>query len=67
MKEFKNGDVIFRQGDPGDCMYDIFSGRVGVYTAYGTPDEKLIAELKAGEFFGAGGHAGLCHQRERFQ
>ena len=52
MKEFKNGDVIFRQGDPGDCMYDIFSGRVGIYTAYGTPDEKLIAELKAGEFFG---------------
>ncbi len=52
MKEFKNGDVIFRQGDPGDCMYDIFSGRVGIYTAYGAPEEKLIAELKAGEFFG---------------
>ena len=45
MKEFKNGDVIFRQGDPGDCMYDIFSGRVGIYTAYGAPEEKLIAEL----------------------
>lgn len=52
MKEFKNCDVIFRQGDPGDCMYDIFSGRVGIYTDYGAPDEKLIAELKAGEFFG---------------
>ena len=52
MKEFKKNDVIFRQGDAGDCMYDIFSGRVGVYAAYGTPNEKLIAELGAGEFFG---------------
>jgi CRP-like cAMP-binding protein len=52
MKEFKNGEVIFRQGDPGDCMYDIFSGRVGVYAAYGTPNEKLLTELKANEFFG---------------
>ena len=52
MKEYKQGTVIFNQGDPGDCMYDIFSGRVGIYAAYGTPDEKLLTELKAGEFFG---------------
>ena len=52
MKEFKQGEVIFRQGDPGDSMYDIFSGRVGVYAAYGTPNEKLLTELKANEFFG---------------
>ena len=52
MKEFKKDEVIFRQGDAGDCMYDIFSGRVGIYAAYGTPNEKLISELKAGEFFG---------------
>ena len=52
MKEFKKNDVIFRQGDAGDCMYDIFSGRVGIYNAYGTPNEKQITELKAGEFFG---------------
>ena len=52
MKEFKKDEVIFRQGDAGDCMYDIFSGRVGIYAAYGTPNEKQISELKAGEFFG---------------
>ena len=52
MKEFKKGEIIFRQGDPGESMYDIFSGTVGVYAAYGTPDEKLLTELKAGEFFG---------------
>ena len=52
MKEYKQGTVIFNQGDPGDCMYDIFSGRVGVYVGYNTPNEKLLTELKAGEFFG---------------
>ena len=52
MKEFKQGEIIFRQGDPGDSMYDIFSGRVGVYAAYGTANEKLLTELKANEFFG---------------
>lgn len=52
MKEFKKGEVIFRQGDPGDCMYDILSGKVGVYAAYATPNEKLLTELAAGGFFG---------------
>ena len=62
MKEFKKGEVIFRQGDPGDCMYDIFSGTVGVYAAYGTPNEKLLTELKVGEFFG---EMGLLDQAPR--
>ncbi len=52
MKEFKTGEVIFRQGDPGESMYDIFSGRVGIYAGYGTANEKLLTELKAGDFFG---------------
>ncbi len=33
-------------------MYDIFSGRVGIYAGYGTANEKLLTELKAGDFFG---------------
>ncbi len=44
-KCFERGQIIFSQGDFSDCMYDILSGRVGIYNAYGTPDEKLIAEL----------------------
>ncbi len=52
MKGYKKGEVIFRQGDPGDCMYDIVYGRVGVYADYDRPGEKLIAELSEGELFG---------------
>ena len=33
---FKKGQVIFRQGDAGDCMYYIGYGTVGIYTDYGT-------------------------------
>ena len=52
MKKFEKGTVIFRQGDPGDCMYDILSGKVGIYAAYGTENEKLLTELAAGGYFG---------------
>ena len=49
---FDCGQVVFRQGAESDCMYDILKGRIGVYGAYGTDDEKLIAELGAGQTVG---------------
>lgn len=33
-------------------MYDILYGRVGIYTDYGTPAQKLLVELKTEDFFG---------------
>ena len=51
-KTFEQGAVIFNVNDPAECMYDIFSGKVGIYAGYGTPDEKLIAELKEEDYFG---------------
>lgn len=51
-RTFKKGAVIFREGDAGDCMYDIRWGSVGVYSGYGTEDEKLLAELHADDLFG---------------
>ena len=52
IKTYKKGDIIFRQGDPGDCLYDIHWGTVGVYANYGMPNEKLLAELEGDDFFG---------------
>lgn len=49
---FKKDDIIFKQGDAADCMYDIVSGKVGIYVNYGTENEKLLTELEAGKFFG---------------
>lgn len=52
LKTFRRGAVIFRQGDAGDCMYDIQQGRVGIYYDYDGPDEKLLAELYPDKIFG---------------
>ena len=51
-KSFDRGQIIFKQGAESDCMYDILKGKVGVYDAYGTDDEKLVAELSVGQTLG---------------
>jgi CRP-like cAMP-binding protein len=51
-KSFDKGQIVFKKGDYSECMYDILSGKIGVYDEYGTPDEKLIAELGEGQSLG---------------
>ena len=49
IERYKSGQLIFRQGDPGDCAYFIRSGEVEV------ADEEngsVLARLGAGEYFG---------------
>lgn len=48
----QKGQVIFRQGDAGDCMYYIGCGIVGIYKDYGTDDQLLLTELQENQFFG---------------
>ena len=50
--KYSKGTVIFREGEPGRCMYDIHFGTVGIYTGYGTPEEKCLTTLYADKFFG---------------
>jgi CRP-like cAMP-binding protein len=45
------GTVIFREGDPGDEMYVVQSGRVQI-TRHGGGTDVVIAVLPSGEFFG---------------
>lgn len=60
--KLNRGDVVFRQGDASDCMYDILWGRVGIYAQYGSPAEKLLTVLNADQFFG---EMGLLDQAPR--
>ena len=46
------GQVIFREGDPGDSMFEVYTGKVGVYANYGTADEKLLTDYFPGKYFG---------------
>ncbi len=49
---FNQGEIIFKEGDSADCMYDIVSGKVGVYVGYGTENEKRLTVLGDGQFLG---------------
>ncbi len=51
-RTFSLGDVIFRQQDPSDLVYEICRGRVGIFLDYETENQKMIADLSAGQFFG---------------
>ena len=45
IQTFGRGEIICREGDAGDCMYELENGGVGVYRDYGGPKEKLISTL----------------------
>ena len=51
-KVFKKGQVIFREGDPGESMCEVYTGKVGVYAKYGTPEEQLLMEYYPDDYFG---------------
>ena len=56
----KKGTIIFRQGEPSDCMSHIHWGTVGIYANYQTPEEKQFAVLREGQFFGEMGMIEGC-------
>ena len=49
---FDRDQIVFKQGDYSDCMYDIIRGKIGVFNAFGSEEEKLIAELGEGQSLG---------------
>ena len=50
-KVFKAGELLFRQGDPGEHMFIIQTGKIEVYLS--TPKgEKSLAFFGPGDFFG---------------
>ena len=51
-KTYRKNQVIFEKGAPGGCMYEVYSGRVGVFANYGTPEQKLLNEYFPGQYFG---------------
>ncbi len=54
MKEekYRKGQIVFWQGDPGDCLYYIRWGSVAVIANYGEKNEEKLAELRTGDYFG---------------
>ncbi|MCK4931824.1 MAG: cyclic nucleotide-binding domain-containing protein [Candidatus Aminicenantes bacterium] len=50
-KVYNDGDVIVRQGEAGDCMYEILEGTVEVLREK-NGQEVCLAVLSKGDFFG---------------
>ena len=50
--EFKAGDVVIRQGDPGDYYYSIQDGRCAVTRLTNNKKQLKLAELHPGDTFG---------------
>jgi CRP-like cAMP-binding protein len=51
-KIYRDGDEIIRQGNAGESMYVVQSGRVEVVQKTESGDEQHLAFLEAGNFFG---------------
>lgn len=47
-----SGDILFREGEESRCMYDLVSGRIGIYKDYGTQKEALLEEVEPGSYLG---------------
>ena len=52
VKTFKEGQIIFKEGAPGGCMFEVVSGRVGVFADYGMPSQKLLRDYYPDQYFG---------------
>jgi CRP-like cAMP-binding protein len=50
-KMYKDGEIIIRQGETGDCMYEILDGTVEVLREK-KGQEVCLAVLSKGDFFG---------------
>ena len=51
-KSYQKDEVIFRQGDPSDCMFAVESGRVGIFLDYQGPNEVRLTQLQQDSILG---------------
>lgn len=52
IREYKRNEVIFLEGDPGDCFYLVLSGEIRIFKLSSDGREKTLALIGAGDFFG---------------
>ena len=52
VREYKAGELLFKEGDPGDEMYIVIAGRVSVFVIDNEGEEVSLYEMAKGDFFG---------------
>lgn len=51
-RTFGKGEIVFHEGDPGDTLHLVRSGRFAVKVSTQYADEAILAVLRAGDIFG---------------
>ena len=49
---FAPGEIVIKEGDPGETMYLVTSGEVTVIKGYGSPREIELDRIQGGDYFG---------------
>jgi CRP/FNR family cyclic AMP-dependent transcriptional regulator len=52
-RRYRRGEVIFHQGDPGDALHILLTGRVKIWSPSGSGVQAILGTLRPGEFFGS--------------
>lgn len=52
-RRYRRGEVIFHQGDPGDALHIILSGRVKISSPSDSGVEAILTTARPGAFFGS--------------
>jgi diguanylate cyclase (GGDEF)-like protein len=52
LKEYGEGQLIFREGDPGDEMFVVINGSVSIFIIDKEGKEVVLSTISAGSFFG---------------
>jgi serine phosphatase RsbU (regulator of sigma subunit) len=52
VKELKPGEILFREGAPGEHLYVVMKGELDVLMGEGKPDELVLNILREGEYLG---------------
>ncbi|MCP4669809.1 MAG: SpoIIE family protein phosphatase [Desulfobacula sp.] len=52
LKTLLDGEILFRENEPGSCFYIIMSGKIEVVKALGTTEERMLNVLEPGMFMG---------------
>ncbi len=52
LRFYAEDNVVFYEGEYGDCLYDIVKGSVYVFKNYQKPGQRLLAQLFPGDYFG---------------
>jgi serine phosphatase RsbU (regulator of sigma subunit) len=52
VRDLAEGEILFRDGDEGEALFVVVEGLLDVLMGEGTPDERVVAQRKQGEYVG---------------